>query len=154
MGKLREIINNLIDRTDIFFDKNTEPLPPSTQEQIQPAIFEMTPGKKLSKQEIIEENQNLIQSLDPKLMFLIKVVYEVNKQDVLKTIAQDYKSMQEWLAHIAYRTKIDNFNSLLSGRNLNLLDPNLLVPKKHRKEFTGKTIKCLTDLPLQKSLLN
>jgi len=145
MGIIRRTLNR-------FFSKAEEVIEFTPEKNN--SKFEMIPGKKLTLEEVIQENKIIISTLDPKLMFLIHLVSEVKQEDMLQTIAENSLNMDDWLAHITYKTKMENFNNLLNGRNLKSLDPNALVPKKHRKEFSGKTIKCLTDLPLQKSLLN
>lgn len=145
MGIIRRTISK-------FFNKTEELIGHTLQKDN--SKFEMALGKKLTLEEIIEENKIIISTLDPKLMFLVHLISEVKQEDMLQIIAENSLNMDDWLAHITYKTKMENFNNLLNGRNLKSLDPNALVPKKHRKEFSGKTIKCLTDLPLQKSLLN
>ena len=145
MGRIRRAFHKIFNR----IEESIEPEPQKDNSK-----FEMIPGKKLTLEEVIQENKIIISTLDPKLMFLIHLVSEVKQEDMLQTIAENSLNMDDWLTHITYKTKMENFNNLLNGRNLKSLDPNALVPKKHRKEFSGKTIKCLTDLPLQKSLLN
>jgi hypothetical protein len=155
MGRIKKIILNLLDKTEDFFaNKYKESLSLEPEVVKDNSKFEMVPGKKLSLQELIEENKLIISTLDPKMNFLIELIREIKGEDILPAIAQDPLHMQQWLAHIAYRKKIDDFNFLISGKNRNTLDPGLLVKSKHRTQLIRKNIKCLTDLPLQKSLLN
>jgi hypothetical protein len=145
MGRIRRAFHKIFNRTEELI----EPEPQKDNSK-----FEMTSGKRLTFQEIIEENKIIISTLDPKMNFLLELIKEIKGEDLLPEIAKDPVQMQQWLAHIAYRKRIDDFNFLISGKSRNTLDPSVLVKAKHRKQSIRKRIKCLTDLPLQKSLLN
>jgi hypothetical protein len=154
----------IISRTfNKFFNKTEELIEPETRElaivnpesQTKIPEFTMPQGEKLSVEEQIEENKYMIRQLDPKLVFITDMINELNsEEDALQVIAEEPDMMRLWLAHVVYKENINNFYTLISGKNINLLNPEALVPKSKRLPPKPRKIKCLKDLPLQKSLLN
>ncbi len=156
MGLLKKAFNSLFSKPQIV----TESIP-SSSIPVEPITaipndkFEMAPGRKLSQEEQIEENKYTISKLDPKLMLVIDMIDELYpEQSALQTIAEEPTLMRSWLAHIVYKENINNFYTLISGMNPNLIDPVILVPKSKRPLPKPRKVKCLKDLPLQRSLLN
>lgn len=128
-----------------------EPIVPDIKVHIP---FEMTPGLKLTPEEKIEENKYLIEKLDYKVSLILKMIDDFNpEEDSLSVVAQDPGLMRLWLAHTSYKTRINDFLTLIIGKNINALSPDVLAPKVN-KISKPKKVKCLTDLPLQKKLLN
>lgn len=154
----------IISRTFNKFFKKTEELSEAESEELEAinfnvqkkiAEFKMVEGKKLSLEEQIEENKYMITKLDPKLVFIADMINELNsEEDALQVIAEEPDLMRLWFAHVVYKENINNFYTLISGKNANWLNPEALVPKSKRLPPKPRTIKCLRDLPLQKSLLN
>jgi hypothetical protein len=156
MGLLKKAFNSLFGRPQTIIESNpTSSLPAESAIAISNDKFEMAPGRKLSQEEQIEENKYTISKLDPKLMLVIDMIDELYpEQSALQTIAEEPTLMRAWLAHIVYKENINNFYTLISGSNANLIDPAILVPKSKRPPPKPRKVKCLKDLPLQKSLLN
>jgi hypothetical protein len=154
----------IISRTFNKFFKKPEELSEAESEELETlnfnvqkkiAEFKMVQGKRLSLEEQIEENKYMIRQLDPKLIFIADMINELNKEeDALQVIAEEPDMMRLWFAHVVYKENINNFYTLISGKNINLLNPEALVPKSKRLPPKPRKIKCLKDLPLQKSLLN
>jgi hypothetical protein len=139
MGKLRKYLFSIWERAEDILAKDKPAAIPSVTIPIKEKEYVMPHGVKLSKEELIEEDKFIISKLDNKLNLLITMIQDIHPdEDMQDAIVTEPFLMKVWLAHIAYKTKISDFNSLLTGQ----------------KTLKSKRIKCLTDLPLQKTLLN
>lgn len=156
MGIIKRTINKFFKKTEELIEPEAIVIESSNfNEQKELPEFKMVQGKKLTLQEQIEENKYMITKLDPKLIFITNMINELNSdEDALQVIAEEPDLMRLWLAHIVYKENINNFYTLISGKNVNSLNPEALVPKSKRLPPKPRKIKCLKDLPLQKSLLN
>ncbi|NDB81653.1 MAG: hypothetical protein EB127_02705 [Alphaproteobacteria bacterium] len=156
MGLLRKALNSLFGKQEVISESNYETLLPLSSNANAPDNkFEMSPGRRLSPEEQVEENKYTISTLDPKLMLVINMIDELYpNESALQTIAEEPTLMRSWLAHIVYKENIDIFYTLINGSNINLVDPVILVPKSKRPPPKPRKVKCLKDLPLQRSLLN
>ena len=163
MGKVKDYLFDILARAEDLLQKQEkasaidQPVSLELTKQVESEsnVFQMQEGPRLTPEEKIKENEYLISTLDSRLMFILKMINELHdEQDAINVLASDPLMMRAWLAHISYKTKIENFSVLITGQNKNLLDPTVLAGKKNRPAPKPKKIKCLQDLPLQKSLLN
>lgn len=142
MGKIREYIFKIFDKAEDILsrDKKSTTLVDNTPtEKPKNTEYTMPYGLKRTKEELIEEDKLIITKLDNKLNLLVTMIQDLHPdQNVQDLIIGEPFLLKVWLAHIAYKTKISDFNNLLTGKI----------------QLKSKKIKCLTDLPLQKTLLN
>ena len=139
MGKLRRYLFSIWERAEDILTKDKPAVISTVSTPTKEKEYVMPYGVKLSKEELIEEDKFIISKLDNKLNLLITMIQDIHpEEDMQDLIVTEPFLMKVWLAHIAYKTKISDFNSVLTGQ----------------KTLKSKRIKCLTDLPLQKTLLN
>lgn len=164
MGRIRNYLVKALEKAEDYLNPKDSPaltqideyVPPDTVDSsVVPSPYEMQPGVKLSPDEKIEENKYLISTLDSKTLFLLKMIDELHpEEDAIHAVASDALMMRAWLAHISYKNKIEEFTVLITGQDKRLLDPSVLAGKNNKPIPKPKRVKCLRDLPLQKTLLN
>jgi porphobilinogen deaminase len=152
MGKVRKLFNNLINTVSTYIDKETANSDLSLLENVTSSnasdfIYEMPRGRPRTEDELIEDNKKIISDLDSKTLFVLSLVDEMydDEVDSLDHFAKDSMAMKLWFAHYFYKTRIDEFYNLIKENTNNRYD----LPANPKKK-----IKCITDLPLQKKLLN
>jgi hypothetical protein len=160
MGRIRNYLVKALEKAeDYLASKDNQALEQSDIDApidtIDSSVYEMQPGVKLTSDEKIEENKYLISTLDSKTLFLLKMIDQLHpEEDAIHTVASDPAMMRAWLGHISYKNKIEEFTVLITGQDKRLLDPTVLAGKNNKPAPKPKRIKCLQDLPLQKTLLN
>lgn len=163
MGRIRDLIAKIANKAiensslDTLASKEIFSDPLSASEVVSPILFwEMPHGIPRTEQEILEENKMLLSTLDPKIDFLLELIAELNEPEVLPhdIFASERSVMKLWTAHIAFKDRIDTFYNFITNKTNNLLDPSVLGKKETKKTSNIKRIKCITDLPLQKKILN
>jgi hypothetical protein len=156
MERVKGIISSLINKATSYIDQKdkSSAVLPDESDSSQPESYTMTPGQKLSEEEVFEQNKKIIQTVDPKIYNILLMVNEFNPEmDVIDDMARDSFFMKVWLAHVAYLDKINSFSKLIQGSD-GILGYSMLSTKQKKLQKGNSNIKCLTDLPLQKKLLN
>ena len=150
MGRLRNFLEKLIDKKDrnVFFKEDfslgediklSEPI----KEEVEAWVMPSNPRP--SKEEFHERNKLMIKSLDQKFLFVLEITDEIlDTADSLDLFINDSSLMKLWFAHTAYKNNIDIFNRLIRY-------PTQSATYNLTKK---RSIKCITDLPLQSKLLN
>lgn len=156
MGRVKGIISSLIDKATNYIDqkdKSSVALLDEVDSQ-QCDDYVMPTGKKLSEEEVFEQNKKIIQIVDPKIYKILLMINEVHPDmDAVDDMARDSFFMKVWLAHVSYLDKINSFSKLIQG-SAGALGYSMLSTKQQKLQQGNSNIKCLTDLPLQKKLLN
>ena len=151
MGRLKNLItkitNHVIDKT-VHNNLDFQPT--------NPIHWELPKGQPKTEAELLEDNKLLVQTVDPKINFILNLIdnLEILSDPALDYFVKESYLMKLWLAHVAYKDRIDSFYNLINNKTNNLLDPSVLVKKSFKISPKQKTIKCITDLPLQKKILN
>jgi hypothetical protein len=109
--------------------------------------WEMPKNPSRTQEQLIEDSKLLIKLLDSRIDFVLHLIDDLNQPEIPshEIFANELYFMKLWYAHVAYKTKIEDFLELIK-------DPTILSPSIKTK--TNKKIKCITDLPLQKKILN
>lgn len=156
MGRVKGIINSLINKATSYMDRSgeTNDVLSEKSDTTQQEEYVMPFGKKLSDEEIFEENKKLLEIVDPKIYRVLLMINELNPDmDAINDMAKDSLFMKVWLAHVSYLDKINSFNKLIQGL-AGSSGYSMLSTKQQKLRQGNSNIKCLTDLPLQKKLLN
>lgn len=161
MGRIKDYLTKALVKAEDYLNSQKESpvleqasvgIPEPT---IDSSFYEMQPGVVLTEEEKIEENKYLISTLDSKTLFLLKMIDQLHpEEDAIHEVASDVSMMRAWLAHVSYKNKIEEFTVLITGQDKRLLDPTVLAGKNNKPMPKPKRVKCLQDLPLQKTLLN
>lgn len=153
---MKDIFVEMMNKASGYLDKDSPE--ESTQlediSEVNNTKWEMPYGTPSTEAEIIDENKNMVESLDPKLTFALEMVDEfAETEGFIDFFVRDPMLMKAWFAHISYKNSIENFNNLISDKDKSSFAPpvnkNGLPPISKAKK-----IKCITDLPLQSKLLN
>jgi len=139
MGRVKNLLTKIINKTKTTIEiADVNPLPANEIIKKKEDTWTLLPGVPLTPEEVLEQNKLLIKSIDYGVDFILEFIDELNNSNVSfrDIFVSDRQIMKLWLAHIAYKNKITSFSNLI------------------RNTTTKKKIKCITDLPLQKKLLN
>ena len=156
MGRVKGIISSLIDKATSYIDQKekTSIALPDELDPHQSEDYIMPVGQKLSEEEIFEQNKKIIEMVDPKIYRILLMINELNPDiNAIDDMARDSFFMKVWLAHVSYLDKINSFSKLIQG-SAGTLGYSMLSTKQQKLRQGNFNIKCLTDLPLQKKLLN
>lgn len=149
MGRLRNFLGKFSKKADPKSTSDESPEIPQLETDINLSLkpWEMPKNSPKTQEEVIEDNKLLIKLLDSRIDFVLHLLNELNQPEVPshEIFANEPYFMKLWYAHVAYKTKIEDFLELIK-------DPTILSPSINTK--TNKKIKCITDLPLQKKILN
>jgi hypothetical protein len=158
MGRIRDILLGIKNKASNYLDNDSENTYTKEVSTIQdssspsdPPPYTMPQGYKLNPEELIEENKTIIQKVDPKIDSIINMLDELDTasdEDLLDLFAREPFMMKTWLAHTAYKNRIDSFHNLICPKT------SKYPTKDFKTKSIDKKIKCITDLPLQKKLLN
>jgi hypothetical protein len=149
MGRIKDILIKLANKArfspDVASDLSSDNLIEDDLSSSGVSDWEMPYGTPKTEEETIDEYADLITKIDPKLEFIFDFINEYKEDDTgIKSIfIREPYLMKMWFAHISYRQQTDNFYTLISK------SPTGLPASSNVKK-----IKCITDLPLQKKILN